>query len=375
MNAIVVGAGIVGAACAEALALAGVRVRVLERGRVGAGVTAAGMGHVLVLDDTPAQLALSRHARELWNERAGELPEDVEHDPCGTIWVGSEATGMAAVHARAEACAAAGVRAEVLDAGELARAEPNLRPGLPGGLSIQDDSVVYPPAAARHLLQRACEHGAVLEDERPVRVAGDGWVELAGGVRFEADLVVVAAGLATPRLLERVVLGLEIRPKKGHLAITARAPGFVRHQLVELDYLASAHGDAQSSVAFNVQPRRTGQLLLGSSRQVDVKDPAVEHAILARMLERAREFLPRIGELPVVRTWTGLRPSTADNLPAIGRVPNLERLMVAAGHEGLGITTSLSTAALVRDLALGRAPAIDPAPYRLERFAEEALRA
>jgi glycine/D-amino acid oxidase-like deaminating enzyme len=82
-SAIVVGAGIVGAACAAALAEAGVAVRVLERARAGGGATGAAMGHVLVLDDSEAQLALSRLSRDLWDSRRGELPAAVERDDCG----------------------------------------------------------------------------------------------------------------------------------------------------------------------------------------------------------------------------------------------------------------------------------------------------
>ena len=89
--------------------------------------------------------------------------------------------------------------------------------------------------------------------------------------------------------------GLPIRKRKGHLVITDRYPGFVRHQLVELGYLKSAHSLTSDSVAFNVQPRRTGQVLIGSSRQYNAEDPAVDAQILSAMIERAQWFLPEIG--------------------------------------------------------------------------------
>ena len=366
-TAIVVGAGIVGAACAEALADAGVTVNVLDARRPGGAATAAGMGHVLVLDDSEAQLSLTKLGRDLWDARAGELPPAVERDPCGTIWVAADDEELAAVRTKHAWYAARGVDTEILDAAALRHHEPELRDGLVGGLRIPGDSVVYPPAATRHMLDRVVAAGGQVEECRPVARCDDGRVELVDGSVRAADLVVCAAGLGSPALCD--VPGLVVRPKKGHLAITDRAPGFVRHQLVELGYLKSAHGDQRESVAFNVQPRHTGQVLLGSSRQVDDDDPTIDAALLARMVEHGIAFLPRLAELPVIRVWTGFRPSTDDHLPVLGPAPGRPGLWLATGHEGLGITTSLATARLLVDWLLDREPAIDWRPYDTARLA------
>ncbi|MCC6535902.1 MAG: FAD-dependent oxidoreductase, partial [Bryobacterales bacterium] len=112
---------------------------------------------------------------------------------------------------------------------------------------------------------------------------------------------------------------IPVAPRKGHLAITDRAPGFLRHQIVELGYLKSAHGHETESVACNLQPRATGQVLIGSSRQYGVHTAAVEPRMLQRMLRRALEYMPGLAGLPVVRTWTGFRAATPDGLPLIGR--------------------------------------------------------
>ena len=109
------------------------------------------------------------------------------------------------------------------------------------------------------------------EQAEVTRIAGR-TVHLADGSQRSAGAVLLAAGIEAPRLCP----GLPIRPKKGHLAITERHPGLLRHQLVELGYITSAHHSDGTSVAFNLQPRPTGQLLIGSSRQFDTTDPAVE---------------------------------------------------------------------------------------------------
>ena len=97
----------------------------------------------------------------------------------------------------------------------------------------------------------------------------------------------------------------------------------------------------------------------------------MNHDVLRRMLERAVHFMPALSRLSVVRTWTGFRPATPDKLPLIGRWDPVDALWIAAGHEGLGITTSLGTARLLADLMLGRTPAVDPAPFAPARVLEQ----
>jgi glycine/D-amino acid oxidase-like deaminating enzyme len=365
-DAVVVGAGIVGAACAVALARAGLRVVVVDSQFAGGGATAAAMGHLVVMDDGEAQFALTAYSLRLWTELAVELPADCEDDPCGTLWLAAEEAEMARVRAKADDYRARGVAAEVLDARQLAAAEPRLRRGLAGALLVPGDRVVYPPNAARFLLARAADHGAELRQGFPVsRIAG-GAVE-GPGERIAAPLVINAAGAAAPALTP----GLPIVPRRGHLLITDRYPGLCRHQLIELGYLDSAHGrhaaGVAESVAFNVQPRATGQLLIGSSRELVGWDHAVNHRLERRMIGRALDFLPCLEGVDALRGWIGFRPATPDNLPLIGPWPEVPGLWIAAGHEGLGITTSLATAQLIADLVIGRQPGIDAAPYAPSR--------
>jgi glycine/D-amino acid oxidase-like deaminating enzyme len=360
-DAVVIGAGIVGAACAEALAAAGLAVAVVEAGVVGGGATAAGMGHIVVMDDSEAQFALTACSRQLWLNLAAQLPAQVEYDPCGTLWVAADDEEMQAVRSKHELYGSKGVRTSILDEGQLAAAEPNLRPGLAGALLVPEDCVIYSPAAALWLLRR--QPGVKLTVSRAQQI-GDGEVSLQDGSRISAGAVVCAAGMACLNHFP----WLPMRPRKGHLAITGRSPGFARHQLVELGYLKSAHGHAQESVAFNVQPRMTGQVLVGSSRQYGIETLQVDSPVLGRMLRRAFEFMPALARISVIRTWTGFRAATIDKLPIIGPAPGRDRTWLATGHEGLGITTSLATGALIAAMILRHPPPIDPAPYSPERF-------
>jgi glycine/D-amino acid oxidase-like deaminating enzyme len=316
---------------------------------------------------------LTRYSQLLWEQMRDELPREVEYDACGTIWVAADDEEMREVTRKQKFYSERGVAVEVLDAQSLAAAEPNLRPGLAGGLRVAADSVIYPPCAAKFFIDRATERGAQVFVGKAVQEITVDGVRLRDGSVLSAGVTVNAAGSWSPALTP----GIDVKKRKGHLVITDRYPQFLRHQLVELGYLKSAHSLTADSVAFNIQPRRTGQLLIGSSRQYDIEDAAVDAGILTRMLSRAIEYMPALGKLSSLRTWTGFRAATPDKLPLIGPAklgpvgPDREhpRLYLATGHEGLGITTSLATAKLLVDQIVDRTPVIPVGPYLPSRVA------
>lgn len=360
-HTLIIGAGIVGAACALELAEAGETVTIADAAFAAAGATAECMGHLVVMDDSEAQIALTSLSVRLWETRASDLPASVEYDRCGTIWVAADDEEMAAVTVKCEVYHRHGVEAEVLGPDALYRYEPNLRRGLAGGLRVPGDRVLYAPTATRWMLDRALATGRCryLSGARALRIDGHAvyFEGATGPIRF--DRIVVAAGIGTSALLPE----LEIRPRKGMLAITDRYPGYLRHQLVELGYLKSAHGSDEDSVAFNVQPRFTGQILIGSSRQFGRDDRAIDQPLLRRMLARAAQYLPSLDALRIIRVWSGFRPAGRHHLPLIGPHPGRPGVWLATGHEGLGITTSLGTARLLADGILGRPSPIAPTPF------------
>ena len=363
-DVIVIGAGIVGSACAHELARAGLDVLVLDDRRGGA--TAVGMGHLVVMDDNPAELALSRHSLDVWREWASGMAADCAWHPCGTLWLAANDDEMAAAYDKQQRLRAHDVACDLVDAATLQAMEPALRPGLCGALRVPGDSVVYAPNAARWLLARypkqiRLQHAEVLEiDGARVRLAGKRWLG--------ANAVLLANGIHATQLCP----DLPIRPKKGQLLITDRYPGTVHHQLVELGYVTSAHHSTGPSVAFNLQPRPTGQLLIGSSRQFDDSSADVDSDMLAQMLERALSYMPALADLNAIRCWTGLRAATPDSLPLLGPHPQRPGLWLAVGHEGLGVTTAPASARLLAAQITGHRAELDPTPYLPQRFAATA---
>ena len=368
-DALIVGAGIVGAACAAELAALGMRVEVLDARGIGSGATAAGMGHIVVMNDSPAEFALSRYARDLWLELAPRLRTRDAFARCGTLWVAADDEEWQASRVMQAAFEAQGVAAQLLDAAALRVCEPALAASLAGGLRIEHDSIVYAPTVAEWLLTQS--PGATnigLRLMTAVSSIGAAGVTLSNGESISAACVVVANGLGARQL----VPSLPLQPKKGHLLITDRYPDLIRHQLLELGYIKSAHHAVGTSVAFNAQPRPTGQLLIGSSRQFDTTDPAVEMPVLAQMLQRAARYLPTLPTLNGIRAWTGLRAASPDGLPLIGPAGDFAPgVWLAVGHEGLGVTTSLATAKLLAAQITSSAAPIPVEPYLPARFARQ----
>src|SRR5688572_237104 len=223
-DVVIIGGGIVGVACAAECANAGLSVAIVEAKMIGGGATAAGMGHLTVMDDSEAQFALTRYSQKLWDEISEELPREVEHDACGTIWIAADDEEMAEARRKEKFYSDRGVRVEILDAHSLAQAEPNLRPGLIGGVRVPGDSVIYPPCAAQYFVDQAVSRKAKLFLGVAVEsVTADG-VRLRDGTSISAGVVVNATGSWSPILTP----GLAVRKRKGHLVITDRYPNFLR---------------------------------------------------------------------------------------------------------------------------------------------------
>ncbi|KPL79470.1 NAD(P)/FAD-dependent oxidoreductase [Herpetosiphon geysericola] len=357
-SAIIVGGGIVGCAVALELAQAGVQVTLIERDCLGSGATAAGMGHIVVMDEGEAQLKLTLYGQQLWQALTATHPQRHEYHECGTLWVATDAEEWQVVAEKAVVYRQHQIACKILDAAALYAHEPALRAGLVGGLLVPNDSVVYPPKSAVYLWQQAETHAAKLVYGEVSSIQPN-TVSLSDGRQLHADAIVVANGQRCIELLPE----LPIRAKRGQLVITERYPSLIKHQLVELSYIKNAHASSGDSVAFNLQPRPNGQLLIGSSRQFDRTDRQIDQQLLSMMLRKAIDYVPALADVRCLRTWTGVRAASPDGLPLIGQHPEHTWLWVNVGHEGLGITTALSSARLLADQMLQRPAALDLQPY------------
>src|SRR3954453_4735501 len=200
-DAIVVGAGIAGAACAKELTDAGFYVAICERNDYsGGGATAAGMGHLAVMDDSEAQFALTAYSQELWRELSGELPADAEYLPCGSLWVAADAEEFEEAEGKYRFYSERNIPVEILDGRQVAEAEPHLRPVLAGALLMSADSVCYPPCAARYLSERVVAEGGKVFFDTPVIDVSNTGVRTKDGSFLPAGFKILATGTEITKL-------------------------------------------------------------------------------------------------------------------------------------------------------------------------------
>jgi D-hydroxyproline dehydrogenase subunit beta len=374
VDVVVVGAGIIGAACAEALSAAGVRVLVLDRGAPASGTTAAGEGNILVSDKGPgAELELAIASRAEWLAVLDRLPErvaDVEWEPKGGLVV---ATGdPAPLEDFAAAQRGAGVDARVLKPADAFELEPLLTPSVTTAVHYPDDAQLQPVLAATALLAAVRARGGEVRGDvtalSVLRSAGRVVGVSTDAGDFACGAVVNACGPWAGSFSALAGGPLEILPRRGMILVTASLPECVRHKVYDADYVgAVGSGDAELQTSTVVESTRAGTVLIGSSRERIGFDDSVRVRVLRELARKAVGLFPFLAEVPVMRAYGGFRPYAPDHLPVIGADPRVDGLWHATGHEGAGIGLAASTGRLITELFLNLEPHVDPTPFRVDR--------
>ncbi|GAA1680193.1 FAD-dependent oxidoreductase [Kribbella yunnanensis] len=374
-DVVVVGAGVIGAACAEALSAAGVRVLVIDRDGPASGTTAAGEGNVLVSDKEPGpELELAVASRFEWETVIARLRGvDVEWEAKGGVVV---ATGdPAPLKAFAAKQQAAGVDARVISAAEAFELEPLLTPRVTVAVHYPDDAQLQPVLAATALLAAVRDRGGEVRSgvtALGVRRSASGrviGVETTDGV-IACGAVLNACGPWAGGFSAEAGAPIRVLPRRGMILVTAPLPACVRHKVYDADYVgAVGSGDAELQTSTVVESTRAGTVLIGSSRERVGFDSALRVRVLRELARKAVGLFPFLAEVAVMRTYGGFRPYAPDHLPVIGADPRVPGLWHATGHEGAGIGLAASTGRLVTELFLGLTPHVAAEPFRVDREA------
>ncbi|GCB44288.1 FAD-binding oxidoreductase [Streptomyces sp. NL15-2K] len=375
-DVVVVGAGMVGAACALYAARAGLDATVVDRGSVAGGTTGAGEGNLLVSDKEPGpELDLALLSGRLWEELAGDYGEIFEYEAKGGVVVASTSDGLTALERFADGQRAAGVVADTVTGGDLYDLEPHLAPGLPGGVHYPQDSQVMPALAAAHLLKAS---GARLLTGRTVTEVlrtADGAVR---GVRTDrgdlhAPAVINAAGTWGAELAARAGTSLPVLPRRGFVLVTEPLPRLVRHKVYAADYVADVASDSAAlQTSPVVEGTAAGPILIGASRERVGFDRTFSLPAVRALAAGATRLFPFLADVHALRSYLGFRPYMPDHLPAIGPDPRVPGLFHACGHEGAGIGLATGTGHLIAQALTAKTPDLDLAPFRPDRFPEEA---
>lgn len=377
VDVVVVGAGMIGAATAAAVTAAGAQVCVVDRTGPLAGTTAAGEGNILLSDKAPGpELELALRSLALWRTAADELGPDIEFEGKGGLVVAADHKQLCALAAAADGLRPGGVSAEACDADALLAFEPDLSGDLPGGMWFPQDSQVQPMAAATAHLARAVDRGATVVADAPMlgieRHSGRCTAVRTGKGTIGCGTVVLATGAWTGELAQRLGLHAPVAPRRGHILVTEPVRPIVRHKVYEASYvdtIATPEGRSCSAV---VEATLSGTVLIGSSREFVGFDTSPDVAVLGELARRAIALFPALYGVRAIRSYTGFRPATPDNLPLIGPDPEVAGLLYATGHEGAGIGLAPATAELVTAIITGAQPVVDPAAFAPARFTRTA---
>ena len=376
-DAIVIGAGIVGATSALSLTNAGLRVLVIDRGAVSSGTTGAGEGNILVSDKDPGpELTLALRSRDLWFEMQEDVGDSFELEAKGGVVVARNDDGPLIKLASEQS--QHGVVTQKLDHGSLHQLEPYLNPDLHSGIFYPQDAQCQPMLAVAHVIRTVVSRGGAFISQAKVtrvivensRVAG---VETSQGI-FRAPIVVNATGTWAGEIATMAGSHLPIAPRKGFILVTEPTKKYVFHKVYDSDYVSNvASSDADLQTSTVVEGTRSGTILIGASRERIGFDGSMNYEILRRLAAQATSLFPILRDVQLLRAYRGFRPYAPDHLPVIGEDGKVGGLWHSAGHEGAGIGLAPGSAALITDAILGKESFMDCSPFSPRRFARVAV--
>jgi D-amino-acid dehydrogenase len=408
---VVVGGGVVGACSAYYLAKAGFSVTIIDRGRFGAGCSHANCGyvcpsHVLPLAmpgavwstlktlfqrNSPLKVrpgvvlrnlgwflgfarrcnrrdmlksghgiqALLNSSRSLFEELIRNESIDCEWETKGLLFVFMSAKSFDHyTHTDELLRREFAMPAKRFDSAELAVLEPALKPGMAGGYLYESDAHLRPDRLMAELHRVLLSLGVEVRENCTVtgfaREAGKAAAVRTATGDLATDHVIVATGAWTPQLNAELGCRVPIQPGKGYSLTMPRPAVCPTYPLIFEEHRVA------------VTPFGSGYRL-GSTMEFAGYDDSMNRSRLGILTDAAKLYLRDPLAEPVQEEWWGWRPMTFDGLPVIDRSPAMANVMIAAGHNMLGLSMATATGKLVAELLGGEKPHIDSLPYRLSR--------
>jgi glycine oxidase len=356
-DVVVIGGGVIGLAIGRALALRGVsRVVILERTRWGAEASAAAAGIIgpqAEANQADEFFQLACQSRDLYPAWAAALREesgtDIELDQTGTLYLAFTAADEAEAAHRYQWQTAAGYDVERLTASDARIFEPSISPAVrsalrfPRDMQVENRRLVAALATANERLGvqlvSSCDAGGIRTERGRVRA-----VETSQGTIFTRDVIIAAgawsSSISLPDMPPDISMPrVRIEPVRGQMLCFETNPRLAQHVLYSpRGYLV---------------PRSDGRLLAGATSEQAGFDKRVTTTGIHTLTEQALEIVPRLGNLPLIDSWAGLRPRSDDGLPVLGKCSDIEGLIYATGHYRNGILLAPITGELIAGSLVG----------------------
>jgi len=373
-DAIVIGAGVIGAATALSLANAGMKVLVIDRGNIASGTTSAGEGNILVSDKEPGpELDLALRSREAWFEIEEDIGGDFELEAKGGLVVARSEGGVSGLRTLTSAQRRSGIDAQDVSVTELRALEPHLSHSITDGAYYPQDAQCQPMLATAHMLRAVKIRGGEFISGANVTAISTQSGAVTGVVTnkgaFSSPVIVNATGTWAGQIAELAGSSLPIAPRRGFILVSAPTRKLIFHKVYDAEYVAnvsSGEADLQSSAV--VEGTQSGNILIGASRErVGFKD-GIDFSVLRILARQAIALFPILTDIQLMRAYRGFRPYAPDHLPIIGKDPLFKGFWHNAGHEGAGIGLAPASAQLIVDGIFNRPSFMNAIPFSPDRF-------
>ena len=410
-DVVVIGGGVVGACAAYYLARAGLKVALVEKGRIGAEQSSRNWGWCRQQNRDARELPMATLSLDLWESMAEEIGESVGFRRCGLLYLSNSEAELAGWARWRDFARDLGVTTHMLSAAEATERGRATGKAWKGGVFSPSDGVADPSRAAPVIARGVMKFGGAVHQfcaARGLELEGGrvaGVVTEAGTIRTRA--VVLAGGAWASSFCRQ--LGLRFPQAAVRSSILALAPGAEGPDALhtaEISFTRRGDGGYTLAVSGNARVDPTPQQLryarhflpmfakrfrvlrpgglqgwkaghetLGRWRldrptpmeRTRILDPRPDPAMIALTLARARALIPGLARVPVAAEWAGYIDSTPDGVPAIGAT-TIPGLILAAGFSGHGFGIGPGAGRMIADMVTGATPALDPLPYAPARL-------
>lgn len=373
---VVIGGGLIGSSIAYHLAEKNADVVLIEKKGVASNTSGACDGMVFLQTKKPGiHLTLALESAKMFRDLINVFGIDIEYRNNGGMMVIESEEDLEAIKDFVQKQQKLGLDVCILDKGEAIKKEPALSDTILGATFSPIDAQVHPIFLNHAFIDSARTLGAKVfthTEVTGIKLASSG-VESIVTDRGEikTTTVINAAGIYAPEIGKMVGLDIPIKPRRGQVLITEEVPKLFNSIIISANTIAVKYGSNPQKPTrggVGVEQTESGNILIGATRELVGFNKETTYEGMNEIASHILEFIPKLRGINVIRTFAGLRPYTPDGLPILGKVDRVKGFVMAAGHEGDGVSLSPITGALIAELIEKDKtnPPLDE--FRLERF-------
>jgi sarcosine oxidase subunit beta len=375
-DVVVIGAGVIGSSIAYQLSKRKIKVVLLEKGELVAGSSGACGGAIFLQSKSPGvHLKLALESARGFYHLEEELGSDIEYKNNGGMIIVENNEERETLKQMVENQRKMGLAVSLLDQKQARELEPCLKTDILASTFSPLDAQVNPIALTFALINAARRLGTKLyADTKAVGIGQNSQrintVKTNKG-EIETEIVVNAAGVHAPEIGEMLGLRIPIKPRRGQLLVTETVAPIISRCLLSAQYICAKFDPDLAETGgggISIEQLSKGNLLIGSTREFVGFDKNTTYEGIKYITRHVARIIPKIKDIHIIRAFAGLRPYTPDGLPILGRTDAVDGFIMAAGHEGDGITLSPITGQIIADLIVDKKTDISLNAFKLERF-------